>query len=60
MAIAPPGTVDPTPYLYDTTMYGLSGLMATAVVANLLTKPLTKPPTTINIDPKTVKTVKME
>ena len=44
MVIAPPGTIDPTPYIYDTTMYGLSGLMVCAVVANLATFPLTSPP----------------
>jgi len=40
LALAPPGTLDPTPHLYDTTMYALSGLMAAAVVSHLLVKPV--------------------
>ncbi len=30
----PPGTIDPTPYLYDTAFYSMSSLMAIAAVAN--------------------------
>ena len=40
LVLAPPGTIDPTPHLYDTTMYALSGLMAVAVVAHGLVRPL--------------------
>ena len=40
MILAPPGTLDPTPHLYDTTMYTLAGLMATAVVAHALVQPM--------------------
>ena len=40
MLLVPPGTIDPTPHLYDTTMYTLSGLMAVAVVAHGLVKPV--------------------
>ena len=40
MLLAPPGTLDPTPHLYDTTMYTLAGLMATAVVAHALVQPM--------------------
>ena len=40
MVLAPPGTLDPTPHLYDTTMYTLAGLMATAVVAHALVQPM--------------------
>ena len=43
LALAPPGTIDPTPHIYDSTMYTLSGLMATAVVAHYLVKPLKLP-----------------
>jgi hypothetical protein len=43
LALAPPGTIDPTPHIYDTTMYTLSGLMATAVVAHYLVKPIKLP-----------------
>ena len=40
LVLAPPGTIDPTPHLYDTTMYTLSGLMATAVIAHSLVRPI--------------------
>jgi hypothetical protein len=36
----PTGTVDPTPFLYDTTCYTAAGLMAVSFIANLLIKPL--------------------
>lgn len=36
LALAPPGTLDPSPHLYDTTMLALSGLMATSVVVHHL------------------------
>lgn len=35
MAIAPEGTVDPTPSLYNTTMYAMAGLLVVAFFANL-------------------------
>ncbi len=40
LALCPPGTLDPTPHLYDTTMYAMSGLTALAVVAHGLVRPL--------------------
>eukprot|EP01038_Epipyxis_sp_PR26KG_P004904 gene4904-6867_t len=40
LLLAPPGTLDPTPHLYDTTMYSLGGLMAVAVIAHGLVKPI--------------------
>ncbi|MCO6185271.1 OFA family MFS transporter [Rhizobium sp. L1K21] len=40
MEIAPAGTVDPTPSLYNTTMYAMAGLLAIALVANFLVKPV--------------------
>lgn len=43
LVLCPPGTLDPTPHLYDSTMYTLSGLMAVAVVAHGLVKPVTPP-----------------
>lgn len=43
LVLCPPGTVDPTPHLYDTTMYALSGMMAVAFVAQSMVKPLTHP-----------------
>ena len=38
VAIAPPGTVDPTPFLYDSTMYSLAGIMTLSVLAHQLVR----------------------
>ena len=43
LALTPPGTIDPTPHLYDTTMYTLSAVAATAFVAHSLVKPYKRP-----------------
>jgi len=40
MEIAPAGTVDPTPSLYNTTMYAMAGLLAIALVANIMVRPV--------------------
>ena len=40
MAIAPPGTVDPSSTVYNTTMYLMAGLLVLALGANLLVKPV--------------------
>jgi MFS family permease len=40
MEIAPAGTVDPTPSLYNLTMYLMAALLAIALVANALMKPV--------------------
>ena len=40
MEIAPPGTVNPTPSLYNLTMYLMAALLAIALVANALIKPV--------------------
>jgi hypothetical protein len=40
MEIAPPGTVDPTPSLYNVTMYLMAALLAIALVANALMRPV--------------------
>ena len=40
LEIAPPGTLDPTPGLYDSTMYGMALLLFVALVANALMKPV--------------------
>jgi MFS family permease len=40
MEIAPPGTVDPTPGLYNVTMVLMAALLAIALVANALMKPV--------------------
>ena len=39
LVLAPPGTIDPTPHIYDTTMYGLAGLMAIAAISHSLVRP---------------------
>ena len=36
MEVAPPGTVDPTPFLYDSTFYALGGILGVAAVSNAL------------------------
>jgi hypothetical protein len=40
MEIAPPGTVDPTPSLYNLTMYLMAALLAIALIANALMRPV--------------------
>jgi len=40
MEIAPAGTVDPTSSLYNTTMYAMAALLAIALVANSLVRPV--------------------
>ena len=40
MEIAPEGTIDPTPSLYNTTMYCMAGLLVVAFFANLLLRPV--------------------
>lgn len=43
LALCPPGTIDPTPHLYDVPMYTLSALAATAFMAHYMVKPYTPP-----------------
>jgi len=40
MEIAPAGTVDPTPSLYNTTMYAMAGLLVIALISNMMVKPV--------------------
>ncbi len=40
MALAPPGTVDPSSTLYSSTMLAMAGLLAIAFVANWLVRPV--------------------
>ena len=40
MEIAPAGTVDPTPSLYNTTMYAMAALLVLAFFANLFVRPV--------------------
>jgi len=42
MELVPEGTTDPTPYLYDSTMYTMAGLMGVATLLNRGVKPLSK------------------
>jgi MFS family permease len=39
MELVPPGTVDPTPFLYDTTCYGAAALMGVSFAANYFIRP---------------------
>lgn len=40
MEITPSGTVDPTPNLYNSTMYAMAALLGIALVANMLVRPV--------------------
>jgi len=40
MEIAPPGVTDPTPSLYNTTMYTMAGLLAVGLLANMMVRPV--------------------
>ena len=40
LEIAPPGTPDPSASLYDTTMFLMAGLLAVALIANALIRPV--------------------
>jgi len=40
MEIVPPGTIDPTPSLYNQTMYLMAMLLFVALIANALMKPV--------------------
>jgi MFS family permease len=44
MEIAPAGTIDPTPSLYNLTMYLMASLLAIALVANALMRPVAAKP----------------
>lgn len=40
MEIAPQGTIDPTPSLYNTTMYAMAGLLVIALICNFMVRPV--------------------
>lgn len=42
MALCPPGVVDPTPHLYDSTMYTLGGLMTLSAIAHYMVRPMSE------------------
>ncbi len=54
LAISPAGTIDPTPFLYDNTMYTLSAMMAAGFVAQSLVRPTNAP--VINVTGRPVNT----
>lgn len=43
MELVPPGTMDPTPFLYDSTCYAAAGLMGVSALANMAIRPLDVP-----------------
>lgn len=49
LTICPPGTLDPSPYLYNTTMYTLSGAMVVACVAHSFVKTTVTPKAVIDV-----------
>ena len=49
MVLAPPGTLDPSPHLYDSTMYTLGGVMGVATLAHAMVKPLPASPLVIDV-----------
>ena len=55
MEIAPSGTVDPTPSLYNTTMYAMAGLLIVAFFSNLFMKPVHSKHFVENTHPGTLK-----
>ena len=40
MEIAPPGTIDPTPFLYDNSLILLAGIQTTALLTNWALAPV--------------------
>ena len=42
MEVVPEGTIDPTPSLYNSTMYAMAGLLVIAFFSNLFMKPVDK------------------
>ena len=40
LEIAPPGTLDPTPGIYDSSLYAMAGIMGGAVLCNALIHPV--------------------
>ena len=42
MTIMPPGTVDPSPFLYNNTMFTMAGLVTVASILHFMVKPVEK------------------
>jgi hypothetical protein len=47
LLISPPGTVDPSPYLYNDTMYALAGMMAVAYLSHSMVRPVAALPAVV-------------
>jgi len=42
MTIMPPGTIDPSPFLYNNTMYTMASMVSTASALHFMVKPVDK------------------
>jgi len=42
MEIAPPGMLDPSPFIYNTTLYTMAGLVSVAAMLHFMVKPVNK------------------
>ena len=40
MTIMPPGTIDPSPFIYNNTMYTMAGLVSLGAALHLMVKPV--------------------
>ena len=40
MTIMPPGTIDPSPFIYNNTMYTMAGLVSVGAALHLMVKPV--------------------
>jgi hypothetical protein len=59
LELAPAGTIDPTPFLYDTTCYAAAGLMGVSLLSNLFIQPLNVPQVCRELEAKANETRKM-
>ena len=42
LEIAPSGTIDPSPFIYNTTLYTMAGLVSLAAMLHFMVKPVNK------------------
>jgi hypothetical protein len=47
LLISPPGTLDPSPHLYNDTMYALAGMMAVAYLSHSMVRPVAALPAAV-------------
>ena len=40
MELAPPGTIDPSPFIYNSTLYTMAGLVSVAAMLHFMVKPV--------------------